>query len=133
MNNLLVIKYGFFAIIAIAVNIGAQNIVLMVYNKEYSLYLAMVVGVFFGLVAKYILDKKYIFYYKVQNYADNMQKFILYSFFGGITTCIFFGFELLFNSLFGFGGAKFIGAAVGLSIGYFIKYHLDKKFVFIKI
>jgi len=43
---------------------------------------------------------------------------------------IFWGFEIGFNYIFTNPQAKYVGAIVGLSIGYIIKYFLDKKFVF---
>ena len=43
-----------------------------------------------------------------------------------------FGLDLAFN-IPGFNNdnAKYLGAVIGLSIGYIVKYFLDKKFVFI--
>jgi len=49
---------------------------------------------------------------------------------GVFTTVIFWGFEIGFNYIFTNPQAKYVGAIVGLSIGYIIKYFLDKKFVF---
>jgi putative flippase GtrA len=43
-----------------------------------------------------------------------------------ITTFVFWGFDYLFNSI----PMRYLGAVIGLSIGYIIKYQLDKKFVF---
>lgn len=49
---------------------------------------------------------------------------------GVFTTFIFWGFEIGFDLIFKTEMAKYIGAVFGLSIGYIIKYFLDKKFVF---
>ena len=49
---------------------------------------------------------------------------------GVATTLIFWGSEIIFNLLFKADIVKYIGAAVGLTIGYIIKYQLDKRFVF---
>jgi putative flippase GtrA len=92
----------------------------------------MFIGTLAGLVAKYILDKKYIFYHTPQNKTDDAKKFILYSFMGIFTTIIFWGTEIAFNALFQSPNAKYLGATIGLSIGYIIKYFLDKKYVFIQ-
>ncbi len=48
---------------------------------------------------------------------------------GGITTCIFWGTETAFY-LLDFCGSQYIGGAVGLAVGYTLKYFLDKNFVF---
>lgn len=124
------IKYTIFAILATIINILSQMLSLHTYSGVYSLYIAMFFGTLTGLVLKYILDKKYIFYHTPKNKKDDGKKFILYTFMGGITTLVFWGFELGFDILFNVKEAKFIGAIIGLSIGYIIKYNLDKKYVF---
>ena len=50
---------------------------------------------------------------------------------GIFTTIIFWGTEIAFDVIFKSAGAKYIGAIIGLGIGYIIKYFLDKKYVFI--
>ena len=127
---LLAIKYSIFAGIATISNIGVQRLILWKITGELSLYIAMLAGTIAGLVIKYILDKKYIFYYSVSNWKKNIGKFLLYSLMGVFTTIIFWASELSFNFFFNFENAKFIGAAVGLIVGYLSKYFLDKKFVF---
>ena len=126
----LVGKYTLFAAIATAANIGTQYVALNIYDGPFSLYLAMAAGTITGLVIKYILDKKYIFYHRTAGMGDDLKKFIVYSGMGVVTTLVFWGTELLFNALFPFPEAKFIGAGIGLSIGYMTKYFLDKRFVF---
>jgi len=91
----------------------------------------MFFGTLAGLVAKYILDKKYIFYHTPKDKKDDAKKFVLYSFMGIFTTIIFWGTEITFDALLENPNAKYIGAVIGLSIGYIIKYFLDKKYVFI--
>lgn len=123
-------KYASFAAIATAVNISTQYISMKMYNGDYKLYIAILFGTLTGLIVKYLLDKKYIFYYNSENKRDDFQKFILYSLMGIVTTFVFWGTELSFNYIFDFDTAKYIGAAIGLTIGYISKYFLDKKFVF---
>lgn len=127
---LLVLKYSFFALIATIINLFTQFISLAIYSQDFSLYIAMFFGTLTGLIAKYILDKKYIFYYVVKDKKEDSQKFILYSIMGVFTTLIFWGFEIGFDYIFDSEIAKYIGAIIGLSIGYITKYFLDKKFVF---
>ena len=126
----LVLKYSLFALIATIINLFTQFISLAIYSQNFSLYIAMFLGTITGLIAKYILDKKYIFYYVVKDKKENSQKFILYSIMGVFTTLIFWGFEIGFDYIFDSEIAKYIGAIIGLSIGYITKYFLDKKFVF---
>ena len=131
-NAGLVAKYILFALIAIAINLAMQYIALRLYVGIFSLYVAIFLGTIAGLCVKYLLDKKYIFYYQPQTRLHDFKKFISYAVTGVVTTIIFWGAELLFNALFDFGSAKFLGALIGLSLGYYIKYQLDKKFIFIK-
>ena len=126
----LVLKYSLFALIATIINLFTQFISLAIYSQDFSLYIAMFFGTITGLIAKYILDKKYIFYYVVKDKKEDSQKFILYSIMGVFTTLIFWGFEIGFDYIFDSEIAKYIGAIIGLSIGYITKYFLDKKFVF---
>lgn len=127
---MLAVKYAIFAIISIIINISFQWFSFTIYKGVFDLYIAMAVGTLAGLITKYILDKKYIFYYTSKNMVDDSIKFFLYSFMGIFTTIIFWGTEISFNYFFDFPSAKYIGAFIGLSIGYYIKYQLDKKFVF---
>ena len=96
-----------------------------------SLYVAMLFGTVAGLVTKYMLDKKYIFYHTPADKTDDAMKFSLYSFMGVFTTIIFWGTEITFNAIFENPYAKYMGAVIGLMIGYIIKYFLDKKYVFV--
>lgn len=122
--------YALFALFSTAINIAFQYLSFLVYSGYLSLYVAMFAGTVAGLVLKYILDKKYIFFHKPKSKKDDGKKFFLYSFMGVFTTFIFWGFEIGFDYMFDSQNAKYIGAVVGLSIGYVVKYFLDKKFVF---
>ncbi len=51
---------------------------------------------------------------------------------GLVTTMIFWGFEYGFHLIFESKKMRYFGGIIGLAIGYFIKYHLDKRFVFCK-
>lgn len=127
---MIAIKYTLFAIISTLLNLLFQYLSFFVYVGFASLYLAMFVGRLAGLVSKYILDKKYIFYHTPKDKADDAKKFMLYTLMGIFTTVIFWGAEIGFDALFGRESAKYIGAVIGLSIGYVTKYFLDKKYVF---
>ncbi|QOY52968.1 GtrA family protein [Candidatus Sulfurimonas baltica] len=127
---MMIIRYALFAIISTVVNILFQYFSFIIYDGFLSLYTAMFVGTLAGLVLKYILDKKYIFFHTPKSKKDDGKKFLLYSLMGVLTTFIFWGFEIGFDYMYEDENAKYIGAVVGLSIGYVVKYFLDKKFVF---
>ncbi|ABB44495.1 conserved hypothetical protein [Sulfurimonas denitrificans DSM 1251] len=127
---MIALRYILFALLSTALNILFQYLSFMLYDGFLSLYIAMFIGTVAGLVLKYILDKKYIFFHTPKSKKDDGKKFFLYSLMGVFTTFIFWGFEIGFDALFIDENAKYVGAVIGLSIGYVVKYFLDKKFVF---
>lgn len=129
------IKYIIFAGIATGCNLLSQwlitNLLLLSdLGQEIIYWGALLIGTFIGFLTKYILDKNFIFYYKVTSARIEIYKFSLYSLMGIITTAIFWGIQSFFNYVLAFEGAKYIGGFIGLSIGYTSKYFLDKRFVF---
>lgn len=127
----LVLKYSLFATTATLANLLSQEAVVSVYQGRNSLFFAIALGTIVGLVIKYQLDKKYIFAYSTISSQENKEKFIQYSVTGGATTFLFWSCELLGELLFGTKTARYAGAAIGLTIGYIVKYRLDKRYVFI--
>lgn len=127
---MIAMKYGLFASIAMLLNLGAQYLCLTIYEGFGALYIAIFIGTAVGLITKYVLDKKFIFYVTPENVSKDASLFLLYTVTGVATTAIFWGTEILFDYYFKVEIAKYIGAVLGLSIGYVCKYFLDKKFVF---
>lgn len=128
---MLALKYTIFAATSILINLLFQYLNFFFYNGFASLYVAMIVGTLAGLMTKYFLDKKWIFYHNPKDKKDDARKFILYSFMGLFTTIIFWGTEIVFDYLVPTPNAKYLGAVIGLCVGYVIKYYLDKKYVFV--
>jgi len=124
------IIYGILALIATAVNIGAQDLVIRSYSGTFDVLLSMVVGTGVGLIVKYILDKRYIFCFRARNAVHDGQTFALYALMGLATTVIFWGFEFGFHYIFATKEMRYLGGVIGLAIGYLAKYHLDKRYVF---
>ena len=127
----LVFNYTLFAIFSTVANILSQDVSIQIYSGAYAVYLSMIVGTAIGLIVKYVLDKKFIFRFQVRNAAHDSQTFVLYTVMGVVTTVIFWGFELGFDYVFGSKEMRYLGAVLGLGIGYVIKYQLDKRFVFV--
>ena len=98
----------------------------------YELTISMLIGTLVGLIVKYYLDKKYIFKFTEKLYKKNLINFILYSCVGIFTTILFWITEFAFDYWFGSKTMRYVGAIIGLSIGYTLKYNLDRKFVFIE-
>jgi len=127
---MIAIRYILFAIVSTIVNLLFQYLSFLVYEGFLALYVAMFMGTLAGLILKYILDKKYIFFHTPKSKKDDGKKFFLYSVMGVFTTFIFWGFEIGFDYMYESENAKYAVAVLGLSIGYVVKYFLDKKFVF---
>jgi putative flippase GtrA len=125
------INYTIFALIATATNILSQDLTLQIYSGAYSILLSVFVGTGVGLVVKYVLDKKYIFRFQVRDAVHDSQTFTLYTVMGVVTTVIFWGFEFGFDYLFQTKAMRYTGGVIGLAIGYYVKYQLDKRFVFV--
>ncbi len=122
-------RYVLFCIVAILVNLSTQRIFLEFLFMDYF-FVALFFGTLTGLITKYVLDKNYIFHDFDSSLKNNSKKFSLYSYNGVLTTVIFWGTESFFYFLYATNFARELGAVIGLSIGYFIKYRLDKKYVF---
>ncbi len=124
--------YSLFALISTALNLFFQWLIFWAFDGVFVVYVALFVGTIAGLLSKYTLDKRWIFYYQTVTQKENLFKFVLYSLMGVFTTIIFWGTEIVFYFFLRFEGSQYVGGVIGLTIGYLIKYQLDKKFVFRK-
>jgi hypothetical protein len=126
----LAIIYAVLALIAMATNIGAQEISVRVYHGPFPVPLSVFVGTGVGLVVKYMLDKAFIFGFRPRDKLHDAQTFVLYTVTGVVTTAIFWGFEFGFDRLFQSKDMRYLGGLIGLAIGYWTKYRLDRRYVF---
>ena len=122
-------RYVLFCVVATLVNLFTQRIFLELVFIDYY-FVALFFGTLTGLLTKYTLDKNYIFKDFDHSIKNNSKKFTLYTFNGVFTTAIFWGSESFFFFVYATTLAREIGALIGLSVGYFLKYRLDKKYVF---
>lgn len=125
------VLYTLFATISTAINIGAQMLSVWAYRGPYSVEVSILIGTAAGLPLRYLLEKRYIFAFKSNNMAHDSQLFVLYSFMGVFTTAIFWGLEYAFHFIFATDTMRYMGGVVGLAIGFYVKYQLDKKYVFV--
>ena len=123
----LILRYAGFAMIAVLVNLAVQRGVL---GLGLGFVLALLAGTAAGLVVKYVLDKRWIFDDRSRGAGAHGKKFSLYTLMGMATTAIFWGAETGAWLIWGTETAREVGAVIGLSIGYVVKYRLDRRFVF---
>jgi len=126
----LALRYAAFAVIATLGNLGTQRAVLHFGESGAFFAVAVGAGTLVGLVVKYLLDKRWIFFDTSSGVKAHGQKFALYTAMGGVTTCIFWGTETAFWLIWGTDAMRELGAILGLMVGYVTKYTLDRRFVF---
>ena len=126
------VKYASFAVFATLANLFAQELTMRFYSAVLNIYAGLLAGTLFGLICKYYLDKRFIFGYRASSAFNDMRKFLAYSLTGIGTTLLFWMTEISFELLYGTKFARYLGAVIGLAIGYVVKYQLDKHYVFPK-
>lgn len=126
----LILRYAAFAVIATLVNLGVQRVVLAGGDSAGVFALAMVAGTAAGLVVKYALDKRWIFDDRTTGARENGRKFALYTVMGLATTALFWATETAFWLIWQTDRMRELGAVIGLTVGYVVKYRLDRRFVF---
>ena len=126
----LVLRYAAFAVIATAANLTAQRAVLQFGDTVAHFAAAVGLGTLTGLIIKYLLDKRWIFFDLTTGIQNHSRKFSLYLAMGIVTTAIFWGTETAFWLIWQTDIMRELGAVIGLGVGYIVKYTLDRRFVF---
>lgn len=125
------VRYVLFAVIAGFANLATQEIVFRTAPIA-ALMTSLVTGTGVGFFVKYVLDKRWIFLDGSEGGTAEIRKIVVYGVFGVLTTLLFWAIELGAWHIWSTASAKYVGAAIGLSLGNYIKYLLDKRFVFTK-
>ena len=125
------VLYSLFAAFSTAINIGCQILSIWLYKGPYAVEVSIFFGTAAALPLRYLLEKRYIFAFKSNNIAHDGQLFVLYSFMGVFTTAIFWGVEYAFHLIFVTDTMRYVGGVIGLALGFYVKYQLDKKYVFV--
>ncbi len=92
--------------------------------------LAMLFGTAVALVVKYILVRKYAFAFKPRSRTHEAQVFFVYGVLGALTTFLFWGIELGFHYFVLIPYSRQIGTVVGLLVCGYIKFVMDRDYVF---
>ena len=126
----LILRYAAFAALATIVNLATQRAVLLLGDTGLYFAAAVVAGTLVGLLIKYLLDKRWIFYDVATGLRHHGRKFSRYTAMGVVTTAIFWITETAFWLIWRTDLMREWGALIGLGIGYLLKYRLDRRFVF---
>lgn len=125
------VLYSLFAAFSTVINIGCQMLSIWLYKGPYAVEVSILFGTAAGLPLRYLLEKRYIFAFKSNDIVHDGRLFVLYAFMGVFTTAIFWGVEYAFHFIFGAVTMRYVGGVIGLAIGFYVKYQLDKKYVFV--
>ena len=123
--------YTLFAVLSTAIKIGSQMLSICIYKGRLFVEISILIGTAMGLPLRYFLDKRYIFNFTSKNLVHDSKLFFFYSAMGVITTLIFWGTEYAFHLIYDTDVMLYLGGTLGLSIGFYVKYQLDKKYVFV--
>lgn len=123
--------YCLFAGLSTLINVGTQMISMQLYHGPYAIPVSIFVGTVVAMPIRYILDKRYIFSFETRDVSHDGRLFVLYSGMAVLTTLFFWVTEFAFQSLYHTDFMRYVGAVLGLSIGYYMKYRLDRRFVFV--
>jgi putative flippase GtrA len=127
--HVIFIRYVTFAIVAGLTNIGAQEIFVRALPLT-PIMASIFSGTILGFFVKYLLEKRWVFFDKFGGHVAETRKLILYGILGVGTTALFWVIELGFWYSLQTTEAKYIGAAIGLALANWIKFHLSKRYVF---
>ena len=121
--------YLVFVVISIAANLASQELVYRLMPR-WRLHASILAGTIVGFGVKYLLDKHYIFQDVTTTRTAEVRKIFQYGLFSVFTTLVFWAFEFTFFHVWQTTFAKYLGAVIGLGIGYVIKFYLDNRYTF---
>ena len=125
------VRYVLFAVVSGVAILASQELTLRE-APALPLIVSVLLGTGVGFVVKYALEKRWIFLDGYGGHLTEIRKLVFYGAFSVGTTLLFWGIELGAWHVWQTTTAKYVGAAVGLSLGNWIKYLLDKHFVFVR-
>lgn len=123
----LILRYASFAAVAVMANLATQRVVMALVPEKMALVLAILAGTVVGLVIKYVLDRRWIF---ADRRPISGSQFARYGATGIVTTALFWFCEATFWLISGSHLLRELGAVLGLMVGYWLKFRLDRRFVF---
>lgn len=127
------LKYSTIALAASALNLALQALIFDFYNGSFSISISIMLATVLVLPIKYYLDKRIIFRFKSNNLVHDIKHFKQYVSVSILTVFVFWGTETIFQSVFDSSTMRYTGGAIGLAISFYMKYQLDKRFVFINL
>jgi putative flippase GtrA len=128
-SHVIFTRYVLFAIVSGLANLAFQEIVVRTV-PTLPIMVSVLSGTSVGFWVKYLLEKRWVFLDVYDGHAAEIRKIAIYGIFGIVTTLLFWAIELSFWHMWQTVGAKYVGATIGLSLGNWTKYLLDRRYVF---
>jgi len=119
------------ALLSIGIKLAVQMLSVSLYQGAFFIEASILAGTAAGMPIRYVLEKIYIFRFRSDNLWHDSRLFFLYTLMAVFTTLIFWGVEYLFHWQFDSDAMRYLGGFIGLSLGFLIKYQLDRRFVFV--
>lgn len=130
-HNTALLLHFLFAGITIALNIGSQAVIIIAFgSSEKIIFVSILAGTAIGLISKYMLDKFIIYRQNKKNHPNEIKAFAVYTLTGVFTTLVFWIIEYGFHIWIQTDTGRYFGALLGLTIGYTIKFYVDRRYVF---
>ncbi len=123
------LRYLASAVVSVLANLAAQEATVRAAPLA-PLMVSITVGTLVGFFVKYAVDKTWTFRERYTTPIAEARRIGLSGLLSVLTTLIFWAFELGFHAIWQTDLAKYMGAVLGLGIGYVIKYALDRRLVF---
>jgi putative flippase GtrA len=122
--------YVAIATVASSTNILLQFLFVRFVDVPYAVELSVAFATALVLPFKYVADKKIIFKYRVDHVRKDLRTLIAYTLVSVVTVAVFWSTEFAFHYLFASEVLRYVGGIIGLAVSFYVKYRMDKKFVF---
>lgn len=131
-SQALALRYTTIAIAASALNLLLQGVISWIYSGPLAVEVSMVIATGLVLPLKYSVEKRVIFDFEPDSLLHDAKLFYLYTIVSVFTVLIFWCTEYAFHLMFREEAMRYVGGAIGLTISFYLKYRLDRHFVFVR-
>jgi putative flippase GtrA len=129
LAHVIFVRYVVFAVVSSFCNLVAQEMIVQTVPMA-PLMASVLLGTGVGFFVKYLLEKRWVFLDGYEGHRAEIRKIVIYGLSGVATTLLFWSAELGAWSTWQTVEAKYVGAALGLGFGNWVKYRLDRRYVF---
>ena len=129
LAHVIFVRYVVFAVVSSFCNLVAQEMIVQTVPMA-PLMASVLLGTGVGFFVKYLLEKRWVFLDGYEGHRAEICKIVIYGLSGVATTLLFWAIELGAWHIWQTAEAKYVGAGLGLGFGNWVKYRLDRRYVF---